>query len=418
MSKPKIQQYADRIASRFVPSVILLALMCLTVWAILGVAGAYPSEWRGPYTSLAFAMNFFVATVLISCPCALGLATPTAILVASGVGAQRGILVKGGDVLESCSHVHAVFFDKTGTLTDGKMAVTSCNEIKAFDASDVAAMAASSSHPASESVLRYLKSSKGIASATTREGVETFPGRGVRYGKHLLGSVALLEENGVSVPSDVLVAGKSRVLYAVDNALCAVFYLEDTLRPEAISVVSELLARGIEVHILSGDVVAAVESVGVTLGVDPGNVHGEMLPGDKTALVQAYTKDAPNNRAVVFVGDGINDAGALTAAHVGVAMATGTDISIDCSDVVLTRSDLEDVLTLMDLSATTMRRIRMNFAWALVYNFFALPAATGLIYPLIRVQVPPVIAGIAMLCSSLSVLTSSLLLRRFKPRKK
>jgi Cu+-exporting ATPase len=422
MSKPMIQKYADYVAGRFVPSVILLALICFVVWAILGATNSYPEAWRGTYSRLSFAMNFFVATVLISCPCALGLATPTAILVASGVGAQRGILVKGGDVLESCGKVRAVFFDKTGTLTDGKMTVTSSTMFHQCDVADIGALCASSTHPAATTVLQYLRAAHASTSFTTRENVMTLPGRGVVYkapdGRvHMLGSAALLESNEVHVPADSLISGQSRVLYAVDGKLCAAYYLKDSLRPEAVAVVGELLARGVDVHVISGDVRQAVEDVATALLIDPSNVHYEMLPEDKTSFVQEYCQKEGCEGAVIFVGDGLNDAGALTAAHVGVAMANGTDISMECSDAVLTRNDLEDVITLLDLSSTTMTRIRMNFAWAMVYNLIALPLATGLVFPLVRVQVPPVVAGTAMICSSLSVLTSSLLLKRFKPRR-
>jgi len=433
ISKPKIQKYADYVASRFVPAVILLALTCFTIWLILAATRSYPDQWRGQYSPITFALNFFVATVLISCPCTLGLATPTAILVATGVGAQRGILVKGGDVLESCSNVRAVFFDKTGTLTDGKMCVTSCQNLSAlpYKNSDVAALAASSSHPCSESVLKFLKEKDTTVGdvRALRDGVEVIAGRGVCYTaadgrRHLLGSAGHMEDHGIKLPSGtVLSPGKSCVFYAVQETICTVYFLEDTLRPEAQSVVEELLRRNVDVHIVSGDVKSVVLSVAVQLGVDARHVHAETLPSDKTRIVQDYIamieetgNKESSDGAVLFVGDGTNDAGALTAAHVGVAMSTGTDISIECSDAVLTRSDLEDVVTLLDLSSTTMRRIRLNFMWATCYNLVALPLATGLLFPLILVQIPPVLAGALMLVSSLSVLTSSLLLKRFRAR--
>eukprot|EP00759_Apiculatamorpha_spiralis_P041592 PhF_6_TR40191/c0_g1_i1/m.59632/K17686/copA, ATP7; Cu+-exporting ATPase len=424
LSKPAIQKYADMIAGRFVPTVIVLALVAFFVWLILGLTGGYPEEWRAPYSEVSFALNFFVATVLISCPCALGLATPTAILVGTGVGAQRGIIVKGGDVLESCSKVRAVVFDKTGTLTDGVMKVVSEDIVVArSDADLVGALAASSTHPAAVSVLEHLKTTDPASNYTTLEGVLVLPGKGVSYSApdgelHLLGSAKLLEESDVQVTVDIK-PGFSRLLYARGGRLHRVYYLKDRVRPEARLIVEELLQRNIDVHLLSGDVTASVEAVGTLLNIPPECVHAEVLPDSKTNFVQDLVNESyggSNDGIVMFVGDGVNDAGALCAAHVGVAMASATDISTECADVALTRNNLWDVVTLIDLSITTMRRIRLNFCWATVYNFIALPLATGLLFPVVKVQVPPMLAGGAMIFSSLSVLTSSYLLKNFKSK--
>eukprot|EP00760_Papus_ankaliazontas_P039580 PhM_4_TR9655/c0_g1_i1/m.53293/K17686/copA, ATP7; Cu+-exporting ATPase len=449
MAKPRIQQFADSVASVFVPAVVLIAVASFAVWHILGSVSAYPSEWRGTTSKTLFAVRFFISTVLISCPCALGLATPTAVLVATGVGASFGVLVKGGDVLERVCGVTDVVFDKTGTLTHGIMSVTnvvwrkeltSNLERKREITAPLIAMCHATTHPIATSVAKFIETSEAETTTTTSRitsisNIEVTPGGGLAAQEQqgsrsfLLGSEAYLRDKGVTDTKSILEgqtalaeSSYSRMYFAVDGVCFAVFFVRDALRGEAGMAVSELHARGIAVHILSGDVKGAVFDVARELRIAaPERALYGQTPASKSEYIRAMNirnaRDGNNvvPRVVVFVGDGINDAAALCAADVGVALSTGTDVSCESADAILTRSNLLDVVTLLDLGSATLRRIRINFLWATMYNLCAIPLATGMLYPIVRVQVPPVVAGGAMIMSSISVLASSLMLKKFRP---
>ena len=610
LSKAPIQAAADRLAGAFVPAVVLAAASTFAVWYAAGVLRLYPAEWlpRG-HTPFLFALRFSIAVLVVACPCALGLATPTAVMVGTGVAASHGVLVKGGDALERGARLSAVIFDKTGTLTLGVPSVvdvflgegrggsgsaggegaTSASPAARFPRrallAAAAALEAHSTHPLASAITsaaerelsgggggggaarerraaarkgaRRSSSSSGAVARRARarggapadeppssssasfstfasngsgmsgtrdvswlpltaDDVEVVPGLGVRGGveasallpwpsaastpapssslliattpppppsppsppylRVAVGSERLMAEEGVSLPAAAvdwasLSARRARsvVYVAVEGALAGALAVADPPRPEAAGVVASLKARGFVVAMVTGDSAAAAAAVGASLGIDQENIAAGCLPAAKVecvrelraamlssstssssvapcsspsklrgmlsralaagraVFVEPWLSEASaassNSRGgnggggggVAMVGDGINDAPALAAADVGVALAAGTDVAVEAADYVLIRADLEGVPLAFSLARATLRRVRLNYFWALAYNVVMLPAAAGALYPSFKVQVPPAAAGAAMAFSSVSVVCSSLALRRFRP---
>jgi len=425
-SKAPVQRLADIIASYFVPAVVGVAIVTFVVWSFLG-----------PEPALTHALLNFVAVLIIACPCALGLATPTAIIVGTGKGAENGVLVRSGEALEIMHKVDCVLFDKTGTLTVGSPVVTDIVPVPPFTGDEVLRLAASaernSEHPLAEAVVKAA-SAKGLALLEVSD-FSAMPGHGVEAildGKrHLVGNLALMRGRDLPLDGIATVAeqlweqGRTVLFLAVGGQVAGVIALADTLKPEAKEVVRVLHKMGIEVAMLTGDNFRAANAIAREAGID--RVLAEVLPENKAMELQRLRDEG---KVVAMVGDGINDAPALAQADVGVAIGTGTDIAVEAGDIVLVSGDLRGVVTAVSLSRRTMRTIKQNLFWAFAYNTALIPVAAGVLYPAFQAQgVPvalrfalgeygflnPVLAAVAMAASSITVVLNSLRLKGFKP---
>jgi Cu+-exporting ATPase len=409
--KPPIQRVADEIAAVFVPLVMGVAVLTFLLWL-----------WLGPAPSLNYAFVAGVSVLLIACPCAMGLATPTAIMVASGRGAVMGILFRRGAALERLARVDRVVLDKTGTLTEGRPSLT---YFHAFGPSDDGALALTAavehhSEHASAGAIVEAARAKGLA-LPAAESVEAMPGLGIKArvdGKQVaVGSERFI--NGLSVPVEAAAnltgrlseEGRSPLYVAVDGELVAVFAVSDPLKQSSPEAVSRMHRLGLEVTMLTGDGRLVAEAIASQTGID--RVLAELLPADKLAEVAKMQGGAGK---VAFVGDGINDAPALAQADVGIAIGTGTEIAVEAGDVILMSGDLNGVADAVSLARRTLRTIRLNFFWAYAYNVALIPLAAGVFYPLTGWLLSPMLAAAAMSVSSLFVVTNSLRLRRFDPR--
>eukprot|EP00754_Rhynchopus_humris_P000967 Rhum_TRINITY_DN10602_c0_g1::Rhum_TRINITY_DN10602_c0_g1_i1::g.39307::m.39307/K17686/copA, ATP7; Cu+-exporting ATPase len=440
-SKAPIQKYADMISSIFVPVIVVLAIFVFFIWFGLGEAGVYGRDYAKGHAPAVFALQFFVATIIIACPCAMGLATPTAIMVGTGLGAKSGILIKSGDALEGASKPSAVLFDKTGTLTLGKPDVTEVYwphttpadaPEKAVLLRAVAATESGSDHPIAKAIVKHCLGEEENVTLTIPDNFVSLPGKGVTAtsdGKPLVigkpkfvEELMPIEEEAAARIADMQGKGYTAVVAAYDGRVACVFGIADTLRTEAKEVVAALTKRGVAVHMVTGDNTRAARHVAKRLGIVTQNVHSEILPAGKAMVVRqlqqgvAGPKKKPQQKLIFFVGDGINDTPALAQANIGLAIGGGTHVAVESADVVLIKDDLWSVLHCIQIAAATTSKIKWNFVWAFGYNVLAIPVATGVFYPAARLQLPPVIAGIAMVCSSLTVLLSSLLLKRFKTK--
>ncbi|CAH1427752.1 unnamed protein product [Lactuca virosa] len=433
MSKAPIQKFADYVASIFVPMVVGLSLMTLLGWYVSGSLGAYPEEWLPENGNhFVFALMFSISVVVIACPCALGLATPTAVMVATGVGANNGVLIKGGDALERAQKVKYVIFDKTGTLTQGKATVTT---VKLFtqemDRGDflrlLASAEASSEHPLGKAIVEYARHFQFFdPNATTKDShknndslmsgwlldvshFSAIPGRGVGcyiHGKQVLvGNRSLLTENGITIPTNVedfVVEleenAKTGILVACDTQLIGVVGVADPLKREAAVVVEGLKKMGIRPIMVTGDNWRTAKAVAKEVDID--DIRAEVMPAGKADVIRSFQKDGS---IVAMVGDGINDSPALAAADVGIAIGAGTDIAIEAADYVLMKNNLEDVITAIDLSRKTFTRIRLNYVFAMAYNLISIPIAAGVFFPWIKLKLPPWVAGACMALSSIGL---------------
>ncbi len=429
-SRAPIQRLADRVAGVFVPVVLVIAALTFVSWWLLG-----------PEPAGLLALTNAVAVLVIACPCAMGLATPTAIMVATGRGAEFGVLIKSAAALERLHRVDTVVFDKTGTLTVGRPAVTdvisvgpavgvraaggaaaeASGEMAAAD--EILALAAAaeqaSEHPLGEAVVARAKE-RGLALPPMRE-FSTVAGQGIDAmttdGRVLLGNRTLMDARGIDV--DVLAPGVQRlaaegktVIYvAFAGQVLGVIAVADVPKPEAKSVVAALKRLGVSVAMLTGDHRLTAEAIARQAGLD--RVLAEVLPEDKARAIKVLQAEG---RRVAMVGDGINDAPALAQADVGIAMGSGTDVAIDAADVTLMRGDLNGVVTAIELSRATIRVIRENLVWAFGYNTILIPVAAGVLYPVWGVLLSPILAGSAMAFSSVSVVTNSLRLKRWRPQ--
>lgn len=543
MSKAPIQAFADRISAVFVPIIIVASIITWVAWYVAGVTGAFPEDWipKGSNAFL-FALLFGISVVVIACPCALGLATPTAVMVGTGVAATNGILIKSAEALEKASSLRHVIFDKTGTLTAGEPTVV---DHRTFAETGIplqtflltlASAETGSEHPLGRALFRYaavtlghappsprsssrvLNSSRngllinkdihsidsiaskgnaemnlglkhaavpdssslgeielGTTAAESRrcwEGadlawllpvrdMEAIPGSGLRCWVSLpldkvppnfisgrtnsmsnhaalvaksiqpsenssmevrvaVGNRKLMTEEGATLEASISggimreweVQGMTCVAMAIDGVPVAAFAISDPVKPEAAGVIAALQKHGLQCHMLTGDNRATARTIAAQLGI--AHVSAEVLPAGKAAFVAELQA---GGAAVAMVGDGVNDSPALAKADVGIAIGRGTDIAIEAADYVLMRSELDDVLTALDLSRVTFNRIRMNYLWAFGYNAVAIPIAAGVLYPGLHFQLPPWVAGACMAMSSVSVVCSSLLLRRYKAPK-
>jgi Cu+-exporting ATPase len=411
-SKAPIQRLADRVASVFVPTVILIALVTFAVWLIFG-----------PSPAFTFALLNFVAVLIIACPCAMGLATPTAIMVGTGRGAENGILIKSGESLETVHRVKTIIFDKTGTLTQGKPEVTDVAASDGFKEEQVLSWAASvekgSEHPLGEAIVHAAKE-KGMQLSAV-EAFEAIPGQGVKAridGQQLLlGNLRLMEENGVQVgglrdrAERLAGEGKTPMIVALDGRAAGVVAVADTLKPNTLEAVESLHRMGLEVIMITGDNERTAKAVASQVGID--RVLAEVLPWDKSQQVKKLQEEG---KVVAMVGDGINDAPALAQADVGIAIGTGTDVAMESSDITLITGDLRAVIAAIQLSRRTIRTIKQNLFWAFIYNILGIPIAAGILYPFWGILLNPMIASAAMAMSSVSVVSNSLRLKRFQPK--
>ncbi len=407
-SKAPIQRLADKVASVFVPIVFGVAFITFAVWYFI------PSD-----ANFSRALINFVSVLVIACPCALGLATPTAIMVGTGLGAQSGILIKGGETLEKIHRLSVVVFDKTGTLTRGEPEVTDVVTAGEFDERQVLAAAAAlemmSEHPLAKAILR--KAHNQNVTTESAQNFEALSGMGARavIGEkvYLIGNAMLMENQDVSVEllrkRAALLAGEGKTVVYVASGknVMGLVALADVPKDSARQAVESLQSRGLKVAMVTGDNQGTAKSIADQLGID--YVMAEVLPGNKADEIK---KLQAAGEVVAMVGDGINDAPALAAADVGIAMGTGTDVAIEAADITLIRDDLKAVPQAIILSLSTMRVIKQNLFWAFIYNIIGIPIAAGVLYPFFGVLLNPEFAAAAMAFSSVSVVSNSLRLKR------
>ena len=409
-SKAPIQRLADRIGGIFVPVVLGIGAVTFGIWFVLG-----------PDPKLTHALVAFITVVVISCPCAMGLATPTAIMVGTGKGAEAGILIRGGEALELVAGIQAVVFDKTGTLTRGRPSLGEIVVAPGFSADEVLDVAASvergSEHPLAAAILGRADAA-GLGKRAV-EGFEAVAGRGVRgrvEGRDVIvGTAAFLGASGVDLaPLAGAVGSGSAVTYlAIDGRAAGALPTVDAIKSESASAVRELREAGIEVWLVTGDGSRVAGSVAQAVGIPADRVMAEVLPAGKADAVAAIQA---RGLRVAMVGDGINDAPALAQADVGIAIGTGADVAVEASDVTLVGGDPRAVATAIRLSRQTRRVIRQNLVWAFGYNVVLIPVAMGALFPFFGITLNPALAAGAMAMSSVSVVTNSLRLRRFSLR--
>jgi len=416
-SKAPVQRFADRISAVFVPAVVGAAFVTFLIWLFV-VPNFVDASFYAMASPFVKALLAGTAVIVIACPCALGLATPTAIMVGTGKGAENGILIKSGEALETAYKIKAIVFDKTGTLTYGKPVVTDIELAEGHDASHMFSLAAAlernSEHPLAEAIMARAKSD-GLDLPTV-EDFTAVPGHGVEgtvAGKKVaFGNRKLMVREGIDIaPFEERIQklegeGKTVMLVGVNGVkLAGIIAVADTLKDNSKEAVARLGKMGVAVYMITGDNRRTAEAIALQAGIAPENVLAEVLPEHKAEEV---AKLQAKGLVVAMVGDGINDTPALAKADVGIAMGAGTDVAMETGGIVLIKNDLRDVVTAIELSRATMRKIHQNFFWALGYNTLGIPiAALGLLRP--------ELAGAAMALSSVSVVTSSLLLRRFKP---
>ncbi|OGG04866.1 copper-translocating P-type ATPase [Candidatus Gottesmanbacteria bacterium RBG_16_52_11] len=411
-SKAPIQAFADKISAYFVPAVIGIAIITFLVWYfLLG-------------STLAFALMAFTAVIVIACPCALGLATPTALMVGTGKGAQQGILIKGGEPLESACKVGAVVFDKTGTLTQGKPSVTDTVSLSELDEDDLimisASLEKSSEHPLAEAIYEYSKEENIPVKDITN--FKAIPGKGVTgevdgiiyyFGnRKLISDVAGLDiEQYNRKLTRLEEQGKTAMILAKSDKVLGIVAVADTVKETSKEAVAALQKRGIEVYMITGDNERTAKAIASQVGIT--NILAEVLPQDKANEVK---KIQEKGIRVAMVGDGINDAPALAQADIGIAMGSGTDVAMETGGIVIIKNDLRDVVTAFDLSRQTMSKIKQNMFFALFYNVIGIPIAAR-VFAGLGLVLKPELAGLAMALSSVSVVTNSLTLRYFRPGK-
>ncbi len=410
-SKAPIAQMADIVSGYFVPIVCLIAVLSFGAWMIAG-------------QTLVFALTIFITVLVIACPCALGLATPTAIMVGTGKGAEYGILIKGGAALETTHKINTIVFDKTGTITEGKPEVTDIITVSDITRERILLIAASaekgSEHPLGEAIVRAAEKEKLKFIKT--EHFEAIPGFGIQVvidGIHtLIGNKKLMNDRNISLEllenqSEKLAGeGKTPMYIAMNNKIAGIIAVADIVKENSASAIKKLQSMGIEVAMITGDNRKTAEAIARQVGID--RVLAEVLPQDKSNEVKKLQAEG---RKVAMVGDGINDAPALAQADIGIAIGSGTDVAMESADIVLMRSDLMDVPTAIHLSKSTITNIKQNLFWAFGYNIAGIPIAAGLLFAFGGPLLNPMIAAAAMSLSSVSVLTNALRLKRFKPYK-
>jgi len=406
-SKAPIQLLADKVSFYFVPTVIGISVLAFAIWMVAGMG-------------FVFALTVFVAVLIIACPCSLGLATPTAVMMGTGLAAQRGILMKSSKALEIAQKVEVVIFDKTGTLTKGAPAVTDIAVISGNE-SDILQIAASaernSEHPLAKAIVEKSKQDK--IELWDVSNFQAVPGKGVEAKfqdkKILIGTRKLMTENQINIKPaentavDLENQGKTAMFIAFGGTLIGIIAVADTLKEHSASAVKQLHNMGKKVGIITGDNKRVASAIAKQLGID--HVLAEVLPHEKAQEIKEFQKQG---NIVAMVGDGINDAPALAQSDLGVALGSGTDVAMETGDVVLIKDDLRDVIKAMDISQYTLMKIKQNLFWAFFYNSVGIPIAAGILYPFTGWLLSPIIAAAAMAFSSVSVVSNSLLMKRYK----
>ncbi|KAG6788336.1 hypothetical protein POTOM_004400 [Populus tomentosa] len=428
MAKAPVQKFADRISKYFVPLVIILSISTWLAWFLAGKFHGYPDSWiPKSMDSFQLALQFGISVMVIACPCALGLATPTAVMVGTGVGASQGILIKGGQALESAHKVNCFVFDKTGTLTMGKPVVVNTRLLKNMVLRDfyelIAAAEVNSEHPLSKAIVEYAKKFREDEENPMwpeAQDFQSITGHGVkaivRKKEVIVGNKSLMLEHNIpiSIDAEEMLAetegmAQTGILVSIDREVTGVLAISDPLKPGAREVISILKSMKVRSIMVTGDNSGTADSIAKEVGIE--TVIAEAKPEQKAEKVKELQAAG---YIVAMVGDGINDSPALVAADVGMAIGAGTDIAIEAADIVLMKSNLEDVITAIDLSRKTFSRIRLNYIWALGYNLLGIPIAGGVLFPGTGFRLPPWIAGAAMAASSVSVVVCSLLLKNYR----
>lgn len=415
-SKAPIAKIADRISAYFVPIVMLIAIIAGTTWYYLGSQGIVEIN----DTPAIFSLTIFISVMVIACPCSLGLATPTAIMVGTGRGAELGILIKSGEALEKAHKVDTIVFDKTGTITEGKPRVTDIISVKNLKEDDILQVAAAlelhSEHPLGEAIVEEAKE-RGIKLPSVKDFI-SITGQGVcgkiEESEIFIGNIKLMKNKGIEVTMEeelnrLASQGKTPMYMALDGEFLGVIAVADTVKEESIEAIRELKERGYKIGMITGDNRVTAEAVGKQVGIDI--IFSEVTPEDKYLKVKELQEQGRN---VAMVGDGINDSPALVQANIGIAIGGGTDIAMESADIVLMKKTLKDVIVAMELSNATMRNIKQNLFWAFIYNSLGIPVAAGVLYPFTGHLLNPMIAGGAMAMSSVSVVSNALRLRKFK----
>ena len=410
-SRPPVQKFANTIVSYFIPVILTIAIAVFLIWYVI------------LHASLLFSLTCLISILVVACPCALGLATPTAVTVGVGRAAEFGILIKNGDTLENAGQIDVAAFDKTGTITEGKPQV---DDIISYGCSneDLIKLAASieqnSNHPIAKAIVQ--KSKELNLDLYSIDEFENVTGKGLKAKFNnqniYAGNLALIEENGIEVSKQLVEkyhelenSSKTIIFLAKDTSIMGMLSLSDKIKANSKKTIDELHKMAIETYMLTGDNEITANNVAFDVGID--NVRAEVLPENKLDIV----KEIQNNNAkkVLFVGDGINDAPALTQADIGVAMGNGTDIAMESGDIVVMEGDLENVVAAIQFSKKVMRRIKENIFWAFAYNTILIPIAAGVLYPTFGITFEPALAGLAMALSSVTVISLSLMLKRYVP---
>ncbi|EWY79822.1 Cu2+-exporting ATPase [Fusarium oxysporum NRRL 32931] len=408
LSKPKLQDLADRVASYFVPVVVALTIITFVIWVAVGMT---IRSYDGSEATIQ-AITYAITVLIVSCPCAIGLAVPMVIVIASGVAAERGIIFKSADAIEVAHKTSHVVFDKTGTLTRGKLSVVAKDCVDEDKLPLLLGLIENSRHPVSVAVAAHLKGA-GIMASTVPE-PKSLTGKGVETalgGQRLrAGNSRWLNLSEHELVQPMLAQGYTVFCFTIDNALKAVYGLEDELRPDAAGTVETLQKRGVSVHVVSGDDDGAVQTLASKLGIPGDNVRSRSSPADKKDYIQTLLGTATDRKksVVVFCGDGTNDAVALAQATIGVHMNEGTDVAQSAADVILMRPSLGGILIMMNASRKSVNRIKFNFMWSFVYNTFAVLLAAG---AFVNARIPPEFAGLGELVSVLPVIAAAVLLR-------
>lgn len=409
-TRAPIQKLADLVAGYFVPVVLCIAVVSFVAWYVLG-----------PAPSITYALVTFVAVLIIACPCALGLATPTAVSVGAGRGAEHGVLIRSAEALEVAGRLTTIVLDKTGTITTGRPTLTDVRPCDGFRPDELLRLAASvergSEHPLGQAIVEGARE-RGLETEAP-VGFEAFPGGGVRASvdsrEVLIGTEKLMESNGIESSTMAAEAeglrsqGRTAMLVAVGRQPAGVLAVADTVKPGSREAIARLKELGLEVVMITGDNVLTAEAVAREVGIEP--VMADVLPKEKAASIQRLQSQG---KTVAMVGDGINDAPALAQADLGIAIGSGTDVAMESSDITLVSGELDGVVTAIRLSRATIRTIRQNLFFAFIYNALGIPIAAGVLYPLTGALLNPMIAAGAMALSSVSVVANALRLRRFR----
>lgn len=411
VSKTPIQRLADVISSYFVPATIAIAVGAFLIWYFV--------------ITMPFGLAFtvLISVLIIACPCALGIATPAAIMIGAGKGAQNGVLIKSGEYLEKAHKLRTIVFDKTGTLTVGKPSLTDVVAVKGFEENEILQLAAitekGSEHPLGEAIVRGAQERGLMLQDATA--FEAIPGHGVEATaigrKVLLGNRKLMQSKNISIEGaeekmQVLEnEGKTAMLIAVNGKFAGIIAVADTLKESSMAAVKKLQNLGLEVYMLTGDNKRTANAIAKKLGMN--NVLAEVLPQDKAKVVRELKSQG---KLVAMVGDGVNDAPALAEADVGIAIGSGTDIAKETGGIVLIKNELNDVVTAIELSRKTVSKIKQNLFWAFFYNVALIPVAAGILYPIAGILLNPIFAAIAMASSSITVTVNSMVLNMYKPK--